>query len=42
MPCLTKIISGDDVKKGKPEPEVFLKACSKMNIPPSEALVFED
>ncbi len=37
-----QIISGDDVKKGKPEPEIFLKACSKMNIPPSEALVFED
>lgn len=30
------------MEKGKPEPEIFLKACSKMNIPPSEALVFED
>ncbi|EME3494653.1 HAD family phosphatase [Enterococcus faecium] len=37
-----QIISGDDVEKGKPEPEIFLKACSKMNIHPSEALVFED
>ncbi len=40
MPCLIKSFQG--MMKGKPEPEIFLKACSKMNIPPSEALVFED
>ena len=36
-----QIISGDDVKREAGTRDL-LKACSKMNIPPSEALVFED
>lgn len=35
-------ICGDEVAKGKPNPEVFLKACQKLEVEPSEALVLED
>lgn len=36
------IISGDDIKKGKPDPEVFLTAADGLGIEPNECIVFED
>lgn len=36
------IISGDDVKHGKPDPEVYIKALEQLGIDGSEALIFED
>lgn len=36
------IITGDDVKHAKPNPEIFLLAAKKMNIPPKYCLVIED
>jgi len=36
------IVSGDMVSKGKPDPESFLLAASKINIPPEKCLVIED
>lgn len=36
------IICGEDVSKGKPNPEVYETALKKLNISSSEALVFED
>lgn len=36
------IISGDDVSKGKPCPEVYIKALDLLDCEPEEALVFED
>lgn len=35
-------VFGDEVTKGKPEPEIFLKACEKFSVSPSEAIVLED
>ena len=35
-------VYGKDVKKGKPFPDIFLKACEKLQIKTSEALVLED
>ena len=35
-------ICGDEVTKGKPNPEVFLKACQKAGVEPGEAIVLED
>ncbi|MDO4466857.1 MAG: HAD family phosphatase [Bacillota bacterium] len=35
-------ICADEVNNGKPNPEVFFKACQKLNILPQEALVLED
>ena len=35
-------ICGDEVTKGKPDPEIFLKACQKLNVAADEAIVLED
>lgn len=36
------IISGEDVKKGKPDPECYLTAAKRVNVDPRNCLVFED
>ncbi|WP_104735459.1 beta-phosphoglucomutase [Hanstruepera ponticola] len=36
------IVDGNDVIKGKPNPEVFLKAAKALNISPVDCIVFED
>lgn len=36
------IITPAEVKRGKPEPDIFLLAAEKMGIPPAQCLVFED
>lgn len=36
------IITGDDVVKGKPDPEPYLLTCKKLNISPNQAIVIED
>lgn len=35
-------IFGDEVINSKPAPEIFLKACKKMRVEPSESIVLED
>jgi beta-phosphoglucomutase-like phosphatase (HAD superfamily) len=39
---LEVIVTNQDVKKQKPDPECYLLACEKLRILPSEALVVED
>jgi HAD superfamily hydrolase (TIGR01509 family) len=36
------IICGDEVTHGKPDPEIFITACHKLNVTREEALVLED
>lgn len=36
------IVTAEDVKHGKPDPEVFVKAAEGLGIPPSRCVVFED
>ncbi len=36
------IITGDDIKKGKPDPEIFLLAAERLRLPPHDCLVIED
>jgi len=36
------ILTGSDILKGKPDPELFLKAAEKLHLTPKECLVFED
>lgn len=35
-------VCGDEVKKGKPHPEIFLTAASELNAAPENCLMFED
>lgn len=35
-------VCGDDVKNGKPHPEVFLTAAEKLSLAPEECVAFED
>ena len=39
---LDAIVSADDVTIGKPDPQVFLKAAEKLDVPPSLCVVVED
>jgi beta-phosphoglucomutase-like phosphatase (HAD superfamily) len=36
------LIGSDQVKHGKPDPELFLKAAEALGVPPGRCLVFED
>ncbi len=36
------IVTGDMVKKGKPDPDIFLLAAEKLSLPPEECVVLED
>ena len=36
------IVCGDDISKGKPDPEIFLKACYKLKLKPENCIVIED
>jgi beta-phosphoglucomutase len=36
------IISANDVKKHKPDPECYIKACERLKVAPSRTLVIED
>ncbi|XP_059659724.1 bifunctional riboflavin kinase/FMN phosphatase isoform X2 [Cornus florida] len=36
------IIGGDEVKAGKPSPEIFLEAAKRLNLEPSNCLIVED
>lgn len=41
-PYFTCVVTAEDVTKGKPDPEVFLKAARCLGLPPSSCVVFED
>ena len=36
------VMAGDQVTKGKPDPEIYLKAAQKLDAVPVECIVFED
>lgn len=36
------VISGDEVKSGKPEPDIFLRVASEFNLTPDKCFVIED
>ena len=37
-----EIVCGDMVKRSKPEPDIFIYACERLNVSPMKALVLED
>lgn len=36
------VISGEDVKKGKPEPDIFIEVAGRLGVSPSSCVVIED
>jgi len=40
--CFEAIVSAEDVERGKPDPEVFLVAASKLGVAPERCIVVED
>lgn len=36
------VVGGEDVERGKPNPDIFLKAAINLGVKPEECLVFED
>lgn len=36
------IICGDEIENGKPNPDIFLKACKELGVPPENSIVLED
>ncbi len=41
-PSLSAVITGEDVTRGKPDPEVFLAAAAALRLPPGRCVVVED
>ena len=42
IPIPRVFVTGDEVDRGKPDPECYLRGASQLGIPPAEALVLED
>jgi beta-phosphoglucomutase family hydrolase len=40
--CFQAILTAEDVARGKPEPDLFLLAASRLGVPPERCVVFED
>jgi HAD superfamily hydrolase (TIGR01509 family) len=36
------VVTADDVRRGKPHPEVYLRAAAALAVPPGACVVFED
>ena len=36
------LVGGDEVDRGKPEPDIFLEACARLRVPPAQCIVLED
>lgn len=36
------VYAGNDVKQGKPSPDIYIKAMNALNVTPNETLIFED
>ncbi len=41
-PYFEIVVAGDEIRHGKPAPDIFLAAAAKLGIPPANCLVLED
>jgi beta-phosphoglucomutase len=41
-PFFDAVASGDDVRAGKPDPQIFLLAAERLGVPPNRCIVVED
>lgn len=42
LPRFAVVVTGNDVEKGKPDPEIFVRAAEHLNLRPQSLLVVED
>jgi HAD superfamily hydrolase (TIGR01509 family) len=42
LPHFQTVVGGDEVKQGKPAPDIFLEAASRLSLDPGECLAIED
>ena len=42
QPLFDFLVSNEDVKKPKPDPEMYLQACAKLGVEPRECVIVED
>jgi beta-phosphoglucomutase len=42
MGYFATLVTGDEVRLGKPDPEIYQLACQRIHCPPSAAVAFED
>jgi beta-phosphoglucomutase-like phosphatase (HAD superfamily) len=42
LPLFDYIVTAEDVRRGKPEPDVFLEAARRMSVAAADCIVFED
>jgi HAD superfamily hydrolase (TIGR01509 family) len=42
QPRFAPILTSEDISRGKPDPEIYLKAADRIGVQPSEMLVLED
>ena len=40
--CFQAVTTGDEVSKGKPDPEIYLATCGKLGLDPARCLAVED
>lgn len=40
--CFSEIVCGDQVKKGKPEPDIYRKAAETLGVPAQDCIAIED
>jgi beta-phosphoglucomutase len=41
-PCFRALVSGDEVSRPKPDPEIYLAAAERLGVRPMDAVAFED
>ena len=42
LPYFDDVICGDEIERGKPYPDIYLKACEKLGTKPEETVGVED
>jgi HAD superfamily hydrolase (TIGR01509 family) len=42
LPAFTVLVTAQDVPRPKPAPDVYLEACARLGVPPTQAIAFED
>ena len=42
LPLPRVFVTGDQVERGKPDPQGYLRAAARLDVPPAESLVLED